>query len=160
MTMLRRMIVLAFGAVSLLSAEEAFSANLTIGGSQCHLSFNSPGTVSYFDGTIFSTSSTVQFVDCPLATMQPTLAVRVHYLDSSSAANFRCYGYFRKLDGTPAFTPSLFSCAAVGGCTTNVDPSFSSPNQGQLFFTQVRGFSGVTCELPPGGQIRFLEIVP
>ena len=157
--MLRRMTVVILGTVALLQAHEAFSANLMIGGSQCHLSFNSPGPVSYFDGTIFSSSNSVQFVDCPLATISPTDAIRVHYVDTSLANNFRCYGYFRKLDGTFATTPSLFSCAMASGCPMNSEPSFASPNQGQLFFTQFRGFSGVTCELPPGGQIRMLEIV-
>jgi hypothetical protein len=86
--MLRRMILMVLGAVALLPAQKAFSANFTIGGSQCHLSFNSPGPVSYFDGTIFSSSSATSFVDCPLATIAPTEAIRIHYLDGSSAGNF------------------------------------------------------------------------
>jgi hypothetical protein len=78
-------------------------------------------------------------------------------VDSSSAGNLRCYGYIRQLSGTIVFTPSFFSCSMAGGCRTNSEPSFASPTQRVLDLTAFRGFTGVTCELPPGGSIRLIE---
>jgi hypothetical protein len=122
-----------------------------------NISFQTTGPVSTFDGELFSSSNTTTFVDCPLYAIGPTDGIKIHYIDSSAAGNFRCYGYIRQLGGTLVFSPSVFSCSVNGGCSTNSEPNFASSTQGSIDLTSFRGFSGVTCELPPGGSIRMIE---
>ena len=148
-------VVMIVAALALMPAGKSLAAQDEVPGSQCHLSFNTTGPVKYFDGVIFSQSSSTQFIDCPY--LNDTRVLRVFYVDSSSAGNFRCYGYKRSSTGAITFSNSKFSCLTAGGCLSNSDPNFASNGLQFLELGDGGGWQGVTCELPPGGSIRFLN---
>jgi hypothetical protein len=152
-------IVLFLAVAAALPTKRAFSAD-HIPGSACKVSFNSTGTLNYFDGEVFNNTGATQFVDCP-SRRNRCFNLQVHYLDKSSAsgANFRCYGYRYAEDGSIVFSASKFSCSTSGGCTTNLEPNFSATTQRFIELPPDSCWQGVTCELPASGTIRFVRRV-
>jgi hypothetical protein len=155
--MSHKSIILVLTAAATLPGQRAFGAD-HVPASTCRLSFNTTGPVNYFDGEIYNSSDTTQFVDCP-SRRNRCFVLQAYYVDTSPAANFRCYGYSYLPDGTTFFGASRFSCITPGGCIENDDPSFASTEQNYLEFPEKACFQGVTCELPPGGTIRFIRRV-
>jgi hypothetical protein len=92
-------------------------------------------------------TGSARWVTCPVFDdSSVSEALKVYYNDGSSAANLKCMGYVRQPGASVTWSPPLFSCGTVGGCTSNSDPGYSSTSTMYLAFTG-SNYDGAVCNV-------------